>query len=292
MSAAADMEPGLERFPVLQPATDGHGTATASVPIGMALTVVLPCYNEAERLPQTLAALLGELPRGAGAVEVLVVDDGSTDQTVAVAQAFAAHDHRVRVIASQPNHGKGFAVRLGVLQARGARIVFSDADGSYGPGEVARVAAALAEAAVAIGSRPAGWASGPLVRRLASRLFNRVIRVLVGLPFADTQCGVKGFRREAAGVLFGRARLDGFAFDVELLLLARRFGLRVCEVPVRAEGRDGSRVQLVVDALGMVGDVLRVRRWAATGGYDRAVWQVADACPARGAEAGRAAQPG
>jgi dolichyl-phosphate beta-glucosyltransferase len=277
VSAAADVDPGSDAT-----ATSGHPTA-APAPTGTVLSLVLPCYNEAERLPQTLAAYLAELPRQPGAVELLVVDDGSTDQTLAVAQAIAARDDRVRVIRSQPNRGKGYGVRTGVLQANGALIVFTDADGSYGPGEVARVVAALAHAPVAIGSRPAGWATGPPARRLASRLFNRAIRALLGLPFGDTQCGVKGFRRQVAGELFGRARLDGFAFDVELLFLARRLGLAVSEVPVRAEVRDGSKVQLVVDALGMLRDVLRVRRWAGSGGYDQAVTQAADTwtAPAR-----------
>jgi dolichyl-phosphate beta-glucosyltransferase len=292
MSAAADREPGLEPFPVLQPAADGQGTAAAPLPTRTALTLIFPCYNEADRLPQTLAAYLAQLPRRPGAVEVLVVDDGSTDQTFAVARAVAARDERVRVIRSQPNRGKGFGVRTGVLEANGELIVFTDADGSYGPGEVARVTAALADAPVAIGSRPAGWATGPPARRLASRLFNRAIQGLLGLPFGDTQCGLKGFRRQAALAVFGRSRLDGFAFDVEVLFLARRLGLRVSEVPVRAEVRDGSKVQLVVDALGMLGDVLRVRRWAMTGGYGRAVCQVPDAYPALGAEVGRAAQSG
>jgi dolichyl-phosphate beta-glucosyltransferase len=293
MSAAADIAPGLEQFPVLPLATDGHGTA-ALRPTRTALSLIFPCYNEAERLPQTLAAYLARLPREPGAVEVLVIDDGSTDQTFAVARAIAARDDRVRVIRSQPNHGKGYGVRTGVLQANGELIVFTDADGSYGPGEVARVTAALADAPVAIGSRPVGWATGPPARRLASRLFNRAIRALLGLPFADTQCGLKGFRRQAALEVFGRSRLDGFAFDVEVLFLARRLGLRVGEVPVRAEERDGSRVQLVVDALGMLGDVLRVRRWAVSGDYDRAVHQAADTCtPVKlGAELGRTAQPG
>jgi glycosyltransferase involved in cell wall biosynthesis len=261
---------------------------------GTALSLVFPCYNEAERLPQTLTTYLAALPRQPGAVELLVVDDGSTDQTFAVAQAIAAQDARVRVIRSQPNHGKGHGVRTGVLQANGALIVFTDADGSYGPGEVARVAAALADAPVAIGSRPAGWATGPPARRLASRLFNRAIQALLGLPFGDTQCGLKGFRRHAALELFGRARLDSFAFDVEVLFLARRLGLAVNEVPVRAEVRDGSKVQLVVDALGMLGDVLRVRRWAVSGGYDRAISQAADTSTAvtLGPELGQAAQPG
>jgi dolichyl-phosphate beta-glucosyltransferase len=292
VSAAANRAPESERVPVLQSATDGHGAVGAPMQTRTALTLIFPCYNEAERLPQTLAAYLDALSRRPGEVEVLVVDDGSTDQTFAVAQAIAARDDRVRVIRRQPNHGKGFGVRTGMLEGTGELLVFTDADGSYGPGEVARVAAALADAPVAIGWRPAGWATGPPTRRLASRLFNRAIQALLGLPFGDTQCGLKGFRRQAALEVFGRSRLDGFAFDVEVLFLARRLGLAVSEVPVRAEERAGSKVQLVVDALAMLGDVLRVRRWAVSGGYGRAVWQVPDASPALGAEVGRVAQPG
>ena len=287
MHAAADVAPGLEQWTVTQLTTDGQDTAAAAMSTGLALTLIFPCYNEAERLPQTLAAYLAALPRQPGAVEVLVVDDGSTDQTFAVARAIAARDDRVRVIRSQPNHGKGHGVRTGMLQARGELLVFTDADGSYGAGAVARVAAALAHTPVAIGSRPAGWAHGPPARRLASRLFNRAIQGLLGLPYRDTQCGLKGFRRHAALELFGRARLDGFAFDVEILFLARRLGLAVTQVPVRAEVRDGSKVQLAVDALGMLGDVLRVRRWAVRGGYDRGVSMVPDPSPAGlGAELG------
>ncbi|HJW65027.1 MAG TPA: dolichyl-phosphate beta-glucosyltransferase [Actinomycetes bacterium] len=292
MSAAAEVASGLERLTVPQPIADGHGTAVAPMQTRTGLSLIFPCYNEAERLPQTLATYLRQLSGEPGTVEVLVVDDGSTDETFAVARAVAARDHRVRVIRSQPNHGKGFGVRTGMLEATGELLVFTDADGSYGPGEVARVAAALADTPVAIGWRPAGWATGPPTRRLASRLFNRAIQALLGLPFGDTQCGLKGFRRQAALEVFGRSRLDGFAFDVEVLFLARRLGLAVSEVPVRAEERDGSKVQLVVDALGMLRDVLRVRRWAMTGGYGRTVCQVPDASPALGAEVGRAAEPG
>jgi dolichyl-phosphate beta-glucosyltransferase len=282
VSAAADVAPGLGQGTVPQPTTDGTCTAAAAKSTRTALTLIFPSYNEAERLPQTLAAYLAELPRRPGEVEVLVVDDGSTDQTFAVAEAIAARDDRVRVIRSQPNHGKGHGVRTGMLEATGELLVFTDADGSYGPGEVARVTAALADAPVAIGSRPAGWATGRPARRLASRLFNRAIQALLGLPFRDTQCGLKGFRRHAALELFGRARLDGFAFDAEILFLARRLGLAVTEVPVRAEVRDGSKVQLVVDALDMLGDVLRVRRWAVSGGYDRGISMVLDPSPPPG----------
>jgi len=246
----------------------GCGGSPAPVRARPALSLIVPCYNEAERLPRTLARYLAALSQRPGEVEVLVVDDGSTDQTVAVASAVAATDTRVRVIGTQPNRGKGFVVRTGVLAAEGQCIVFTDADGSYGPGEVDSVVAALADAPVAIGSRDVGAASGPLARRLASRHFNHAIRALLGLPFRDTQCGLKGFRRQAALEVFGRARVDGFAFDAEVLFLARRLGLPINQVPVRAEQRDGSKVQLAVDALRMLRDVLTVSRSAATGIYD------------------------
>jgi len=237
----------------------------------IALTIILPAFNEAERLPTTLATYLGWFPDGADEVEVLVVDDGSTDDTLAVAEAAAARDPRVRVLPTQPNHGKGFAVRAGMLAARGDRVVFTDADGSYTPAEVERVALALAGADVAIGARgEVDAGSGPILRRVASRVFNQAMRLMLGLPYRDTQCGLKGFRREAAKELFARAAVNGFAFDAEALFLAGRLGLRVAEVPVRAEERDGSKVRLAVDALRMLRDMWGVRRAARAGRYDLA----------------------
>jgi len=243
----------------------------------MRLSVVLPCYNEAGRLPATLATYLAHFPAGADEVEVLVVDDGSTDDTLAVAGAAASGDARVRVLHTQPNHSKGFAVRTGMLAARGGLVVFTDADGSYTPAEVERVARALAGAQVAIGARgDLVGPAGPVLRRLASLVFNRAMRMVLGLPYRDTQCGLKGFRREAARELFTRARVDGFAFDAEALFLAGRLGLRVAEVPVRAEERAGSKVRLAVDALTMLRDMGGVRRAARAGAYDRAPRQVHD----------------
>ena len=228
-----------------------------------ALTVILPCYNEAERLPGTLQALLAHLSAAPGEVEVLVVDDGSTDATVSLAEAVAAVDGRVRVLSYRPNCGKGFAVRTGMLAARGELVVFTDADGSYRPSDLDRIVAALSEAPVAIGSR-AGDASGPVARRVASRVFNLAIRGTVGLPFADTQSGLKGFRRAAAQAIFRQARVDGFAFDVEVLWLSRQLCLEVTEVGVQAMERQGSKVQMVADALGMLGEVWTVRRTKTT----------------------------
>jgi dolichyl-phosphate beta-glucosyltransferase len=231
----------------------------ASVGAAPALTVILPCYNEAERLPGTLQALLAHLSAAPGEVEVLVVDDGSTDATVTVAEAAAAADGRLRVLSYRPNRGKGFAVRTGMLAARGELVIFTDADGSYSPSDLDRIVAALGEAPVAIGTR-AGSASGPVARRAASRVFNLTIRGALGLPFGDTQSGLKGFRRAAAQEIFRRVRVDGFAFDVEVLWLARQLRLEVAEVGVQALERQGSKVQMVADALEMLGEVWTVRR--------------------------------
>jgi dolichyl-phosphate beta-glucosyltransferase len=233
------------------------------------LSIVLPCFDEAERLPGTLAAYLAHFPPGRDEVELLVVDDGSSDGTSAIADRIAATDPRVRVVRTSRNHGKGYAVRTGVQAAQGELVAFTDADGSYGPEQLERVVWALQRAPVAIGARLGTDAgAGPPLRRLASRVFNRVMRRLLGLPFADTQCGLKAFRRGAAEALFGRARIDGFAFDAEVLLLARRLVIEVVEVPVRAEERQGSKVRLGGDALAMLADVWRVRRAAARGAYD------------------------
>lgn len=235
------------------------------------LSVVFPCLDEADRLPGTLATYLGHYPPDRTGVEVVVVDDGSTDDTAAVAEAIAATDRRVRVLRTARNRGKGHAVRAGIRAALGELVVFTDADGSYGPEEVDRVVAALDEAPVAIGARHRTQAgAGPLPRRLAGWVFNLAMRRLLPLDFHDTQCGLKGFRREAAAAIFGRARVDGYAFDVEALLLARRLGLKVAEVPVRLSRRDGSRVRFVADALRMLADVWAVRRAAARGAYDEA----------------------
>ena len=234
-----------------------------------ALSIVLPCRDEAERLPGTLAAYLAHFPPTRAEVELIVVDDGSTDGTSAIADQLATADPRVRVVRTPHNHGKGYAVRIGIQAAQGELVVFTDADGSYGPEQLERVVAALATAPVAIGARLGSQAgAGPPLRRLASRVFNRVMRLLLGLPFHDTQCGLKGFRRDAAEAVFRRARVDGFAFDAEALLGARRLAIEVVEVPVTAEERQGSKVRLRLDALRMLADVWKVRRAAARGVYD------------------------
>jgi glycosyltransferase involved in cell wall biosynthesis len=243
---------------------------TARPDASSSLSIVLPCFDEAERLPGTLAAYLAHFPPGRAEVELIVVDDGSSDGTSAIADQLAAADPRVRVVRTPHNHGKGYAVRVGIQAAQGELVVFTDADGSYGPEQLERVVAALARAPVAVGARLGSQAGtgSPLLRRLASPVFNRVMRLLLGLPYHDTQCGLKGFRRDAAEALFQRARVDGFAFDAEALLVAGRLGIEVVEVPVTAEDRQGSKVRVGGDALRMLADVWKVRRAAARGDYD------------------------
>ena len=243
----------------LRPSGDAADVCRTPMCTAPALTVILPCYNEAERLPGTLQALLTHLSAPPGKVEVLVVDDGSTDATVTVAEAVAAADRRVRVLSYGPNRGKGFAVRTGMLAAQGDLVVFTDADGSYQPSDLDRIVGALDRAPVAIGTR-AGDPSGPIARRAASRVFNLAIRGTLGLPYGDTQSGLKGFWRPAAQQIFSQARVDGFAFDVEVLWLARQLGLEVAEVRVQAMERQGSKVQMLTDALEMLGEVWMVRQ--------------------------------
>lgn len=235
-----------------------------------ALSVVFPCHNEATRLPPTLERYLAHFPHDphAMAVEFIVVDIGSTDGTAMAAELAADGDPRVRILRT-PSHGKGFGVRAGLLAAGGTLVAFTDGDGSYGPEHLEQIVRALQQAPVAIGVRSDRQAGGILgmLRPLAGSVFNLATRLVLRLPHRDTQCGLKGFRREAAHRLLGSGRLNGFAFDAEVLFLARRFGYRVVEIPVRAAARDGSKIRLRVDALRMLADVWAVRRAADQGAY-------------------------
>jgi hypothetical protein len=155
-----------------------------------------------------------------------------------------------------------------MLDAAGELLVFTDADGSYGAADVLRVADALERDPVAIGTRGEAPGGGPLPRRLASRGFNYAVRTMLGLPYSDTQCGLKGFRRDAARAIFSRTRMDGYAFDAEVLFLARRLDLGVAEVQVEPEARSGSKVRIVGDAVRMLSEMAVVRRLADEGAYD------------------------
>ncbi len=239
-------------------------------PGGSSLSIVLPCLDEAERLPGTLAAYLAHFPPTRAEVELLVVDDGSTDGTTAIADQIAAADPRVRVVRTTRNHGKGYAVRTGIQAAQGELVVFTDADGSYGPDQLERVVAALERAPVAIGARLGSQAgAGSPLRRLASRVFNRVMRLLLGLPFHDTQCGLKGFRRER-----GRGRVPAGPGWTGSPSTPRRcwwpaaWASRWSRCRSRPRSARAARSAWAGTRWRMLADVWKVRRAAARGAYD------------------------
>jgi dolichyl-phosphate beta-glucosyltransferase len=207
-----------------------------------ALSVVVPAFNEAARLPPTLERIRAYLAASGAAHEIVVVDDGSTDATADVARA-----HGATVIRNERNRGKGHAARRGMLAARGARRLMTDADLSTPIEELPRLMARLDEGYdVAIASRAVAGARievrQPAYREGMGRLFNLCVRALAVPGIHDTQCGFKLFTAAAAEASFGPARLDGFSFDVETLFLARRRGLRIAEVPVTWRNDAASRV--------------------------------------------------
>ena len=197
--------------------------------------------------------------------EVLVVDDGSTDNTVAMAERFRAAHPEVRLLRNPGNRGKGYSVRHGMLAATGDWVLFSDADLSAPIEELDKLleAATRAEAAVAIGSRALdrsliavhqSW-----LRENAGRVFNLLMRLITGLPFHDTQCGFKLFAHRAAQEVFRRQRLERFGFDPEVLYLARKLGFKAVEVPVRWSHAEGTKVSMLRDSLNMFLDLARIR---------------------------------
>jgi dolichyl-phosphate beta-glucosyltransferase len=220
---------------------------------GVALTIVIPAYNEEARLGRSLDTLIAHLQARAESWEILVVDDGSTDGTARVAGSRAA----VRVVRLPSNRGKGAAVRAGLAESAGERVLFSDADLSTPPEELAKLTEALDKGAdLAMGSR--GLPGSDIVVRQAwyrehmGKTFNLILRAITGIPFRDTQCGFKLMRGEVARVLAGELREDGFAFDVELVLRANRNGFVVREIPVVWKNVEGSRVDPLSDSVRML----------------------------------------
>jgi dolichyl-phosphate beta-glucosyltransferase len=228
-----------------------------------AISVVIPAYNEEARLGPTLERAMAFLAGRGVPWEIVVASDGSTDRTCEVATATAAGSPHVKVLALSPNRGKGAAVRAGMLAARGDRILFSDADLATPIEELDKLGAHLDGGAdIAIASRAAPGADIRVrqhpMRELMGRTFNTMVRTLVLGGIKDTQCGFKLFTRAAAHDLFGRATVDGFAFDVEVLWLAQG-KYRVAEVPVVWRHIEESKVSPGVDAARMFADLVRLR---------------------------------
>jgi glycosyltransferase involved in cell wall biosynthesis len=245
------------------------------------LSIIIPAYNEAPRLGRTLDAILSYLNEQPYASELIVVDDGSTDETVAVAEGrFASADARGRVGASvvrvEPNRGKGNAVRTGMLAARGVIALFSDADLSTPIAEAPKLMGPIRSGQydVVFGSRALDRSligvHQPWQREQSGRVFNLVMRLMTGLPFWDTQCGFKAFRMDVCRPVVEGARIDRFGFDVELLFIAHRAGLRLFERAVRWDDVAGSKVSFRTGLQGF--DELRqLRRNSRRGLYAEAI---------------------
>ena len=228
------------------------------------LSLVIPAFDEALRLPRSLATALAHLEACTRSFEVIVVDDGSRDDTAAIAaRILSSLGDRGRLLRLASNRGKGAAVRTGALAARGAQVLVSDADLSTPIEELGELARAIeAGADVAIGSRALDRRRvvlrQPLAREWSGRLFNLVVRLFALRGIHDSQCGFKLFRRAVIEPVFSRARIDRFGFDVEILAIAKHLGFRITEVPVRWRNDSDSRVSLVQGAAAFL-DPLRVR---------------------------------
>ncbi|MCC7372633.1 MAG: glycosyltransferase family 2 protein [Chloroflexi bacterium] len=234
------------------------------------LSLIIPAYNEESRLPATLARISDALEVRGEPYEVLVVVNGSTDRTEDVVKAAAQRDSNIKLIVT-PLAGKGRAVRIGVSEARGDRIVFADADLSTPIEEVIGLTDRLsARHQVVIASREGAGArrvGEPYTRHLMGRVFNLLVQALAVPGIQDTQCGFKAFTRACAHDVFSRQRVVGFGFDVEVLYVARMLGYGIKEVPVTWEYAASSRVDPLRDTIRMFRDVLRVRLNALRGEY-------------------------
>jgi dolichyl-phosphate beta-glucosyltransferase len=237
------------------------------------LSIIIPAYNEAFRIAQTIRDIVGYCRRGERVFELILFDDGSRDDTSSVGRLLSTDFEEVRLIRLPANQGKGYAVRTGVLNAIGRTVLFADADGATPIGEIERLEVALESGAdVAVGSR-ALRAEGVVVhaklyRRLIGRTFHFLVECLADGGVIDSQCGFKLFRSPVAQDLFSRIRMNGFSFDVEVLVIARRRGYRVAEVPVNWTHQPGSKVRLTLDSIRMAADLVRIRAHCLSGEYE------------------------
>ena len=231
------------------------------------LSIVIPAYNEAQRLPAYLREIetyFCERNRQEQ-VEVVVVDDGSQDETSAVIERFRQKSFVIRVLRLPSNHGKGYAVRVGMLSARGELRLFTDADGATPIAELAKLEERIALGAeIAIGSRALNDPTCVLQvrrhRKFFGRIFHLLVRALGIRGLTDTQCGFKLFRHHTVNDLFSVLQIDGYGFDVELLFVAQRRGYRIAEVAINWADRPGSKVQVIKDGIRMISELWTVRR--------------------------------
>jgi glycosyltransferase involved in cell wall biosynthesis len=237
-------------------------------------SVVIPAYNESARIGSSLEKILACVAARGWDMEIVVVNDGSTDSTAEIVRSYMARSPRIRLVENPGNRGKGYSVRNGMLRGGGDILLFSDADLSSPIEEAGKLFEAIHQGAdVAIGSR---WVNPklqvrkqPLHRRVLGRMFNLALRLVLGLQFHDTQCGFKAFTRRAAHLIFPLQNVERWGFDPELLYLARKFGLTMVEVPVTWSHREGTRISPLRDGLRMVAEMITIRWNSWSGKYAR-----------------------
>jgi len=235
------------------------------------LSILVPSFNEEVRLPQTLKSIADYIQTSNLQTEVLVIDDGSTDGTARIAETFRGSIPGLRVLSNGTNRGKGYSVRSGALEARGDYLLFTDADLSAPIEEASKLLSALQTYDVAIGSRAMNRnlieVHESAFREFAGIVFNKIVRFMLRLPFVDTQCGFKAFRREKCRAIFEQQTIERFGFDPELLYLARHRGLSIVEIPVRWSHSPATKINMMRDSLQMFLDVFIIRWNALTGRY-------------------------
>jgi glycosyltransferase involved in cell wall biosynthesis len=246
-------------------------SATKSSQLNPQLTIIVPSYNEELRLPDSLEKIAAYLRASNRSTEVIVVDDGSADRTAEVAASFADRIPNLRVVENGENRGKGYSVRHGMQEARGEIVLFTDADLSAPIEEADKLIGALAQYDVAIGSRAMNRdlidVHESAFREFAGIIFNKIVRIVLWLPFVDTQCGFKAFRRERCRIIFEQQRIERFGFDPELLYLARHHGLKAVEIPVRWSHSPATKINMMRDSVQMFVDVFTIRWNAMLGRY-------------------------
>jgi len=237
-------------------------------------SIVIPAYNEAERIAATLEKVTAYAEKMGWRAEIIVVNDGSRDATPQIVRQWAQRNAIIRLLENPGNRGKGYSVRHGMMEARGGVLLFTDADLSSPIYEAEKLIAALAAGAdIAIGSR---WVDAnmqterqPLYRQFFGRIYNLLLPIILGLHFKDTQCGLKAFTPRAARAIFPRLHIDRWGFDPEILFLAVKSGMKVAEVPVEWGHDDRTKINPITDGFRMFTEMLRIRWYGLTGKYQK-----------------------
>ena len=245
------------------------------------ISIVIPAYNESARIETALARVLNCVNERGWDAEVLVVDDGSTDDTAEIVQRWMSTHPQLQLFENPGNRGKGYSVRNGLLQAAGEIVMFTDADLSAPIEEAERLFQAIeAGADVAIGSR---WLDKqrqtkhqPLYRRFFGRCYNALTRIVMGLPYKDTQCGFKAFTRASARCIFPLQTIERWGFDPEILFIARKLEFKIVEVPVTWGHDERSRISYLRDGSQMLKEMVEIRSNSVRGRYDRAIAAMKD----------------